>query len=336
MATGTSTTTQIPAPVLAYYDRILLRRATPFIAHHMFGQKRPIPQGNGTTPTFRRYTALPVNVAPLVEGVTPTSQQLAKTDVSCVVTQYGAYVSITDYVQYVTQDPILQEAAEILGENAGQTLDTVYRDILVAGTSVFYASGVTARTAVVAGIAAADFNKIIRALRTANAKYWREAPIQATDGVGTAPISAAYFAICHPYTTFDLRNTLSTAFKQVHEYATYEQAVPGEVGSYGQIRFIESTLAKFWNNKAGGASTSKYFSGTGTATRVDVFATLIFGMDAYGITPLSGKELQNIVKPLGSGDDPLDQRSTSGWKAQTSCVILNDSFMYRYEHAVSK
>ena len=70
---------------------------------------------------------------------------------------------------------------------------------------------------------------------------------------------------------------------------------------------------------------------------IDVYATIIFGSDAYGTTRISGEAMKNIVKPLGSAGtaDPLDQRATSGWKATFVAKILNDAFLVRIEHAVS-
>jgi N4-gp56 family major capsid protein len=51
------------------------------------------------------------------------------------------------------------------------------------------------------------------------------------------------------------------------------------------------------------------------------------------VCPLSGEAMSTIVKPLGSAGsaDPLDQRSTVGWKATTTTQILNQSWMYRLE-----
>lgn len=97
----------------------------------------------------------------------------------------------------------------------------------------------------------------------------------------------------------------------------------GEIGSYGEVRFIESTNAKV-------------FSGEGAAG-IDVYATLIFGSDAYGISRISDEAMKNIVKPLGSAGtaDPLDQRATSGWKATFVAKILNNDFLVRLETCVA-
>jgi len=65
----------------------------------------------------------------------------------------------------------------------------------------------------------------------------------------------------------------------------------------------------------------------------DVYATFVFGANAYGTTEIKGGGLEHIVKQLGSGgtNDPLNQRATVGWKATKSAVRLVESFMVRIE-----
>lgn len=334
MATVTSTT--IPQPIQTFYNRVLLERALPYLAHNLFGQQRPVPLNSGDQPKFRRYGSLSQSIAPLSEGVTPASAAWSYTDITGQLKQYGNWLEIADYIQLTSQDRVVTEASEVLGENAGESLDSIYRDILAAGTSVFYGNSVAGRSNVVTKIQATDFDKILRSMRTDNCKYWKENPIIGTDRVGTLPIPASYFAIAHPYTCYDLEGVLTTSYTKVHQYSDPKMALPNEHGAYKSIRFIESTNAKVVADSGGTAVTNtlKY---TTANTACDIYCTLIFGQNAYGITPLNGNALKTIVKPLGSGGtaDPMDQRSSVAWKAVTSCVILNDDFMYRYEHGVS-
>lgn len=336
MSVGISTVTQIPPAIRTFYDRILLRRALPELAYNRFGQQRPVDMNSGDQPRFRRYTALPDALAPLVEGVTPAAQQLAKTEVNGQLVQYGAYITLTDYVNMTTQDPILTEMAELLGENAGQSLDIIYRDTLKGGTTVQYAGTATARNAIVTQVTTNDLNIAIRTLSENNAKMFTNEYIVGMDRVGTSPIAKAFMAVVHPKTTFDLKGL--TGFVQVHQYPRPDLAMPGEIGAFNQLRFIETTHGPSWSGATtlgGGSATDLYFVSPSTATSVTVFGALIFGRDAYGITPLNGKALQNIVKPFGAGNDPLNQRATSGWKAITDILILNQNFMLRLEHGVS-
>jgi len=67
----------------------------------------------------------------------------------------------------------------------------------------------------------------------------------------------------------------------------------------------------------------------------DVYATMVFGENAYGTTEITGGGLELIVKQLGSAGtaDPLNQRATVGWKATKVTVRLVEAFMVRIETA---
>ena len=66
----------------------------------------------------------------------------------------------------------------------------------------------------------------------------------------------------------------------------------------------------------------------------EVSTALFIGADAYGTTNIEGLGLQTIVKPLGSGEDPLNQRSTAGWKATHVAKRLSELWMVRVEFAI--
>lgn len=64
-----------------------------------------------------------------------------------------------------------------------------------------------------------------------------------------------------------------------------------------------------------------------------IYSTLVCGQDAYGVVDLEGGNLQFIWKELGSGNDPLNQRASSGWKALFAAAILNEDWIVRLETA---
>ncbi len=82
------------------------------------------------------------------------------------------YVKISDRLVDAGIDNVVKEATELLGEQAGDTIDQVTRDIVVAGTSVNYSSTATSRGGVGSGMvmATADILKAIRTLMTNNAR----------------------------------------------------------------------------------------------------------------------------------------------------------------------
>ncbi len=64
-----------------------------------------------------------------------------------------------------------------------------------------------------------------------------------------------------------------------------------------------------------------------------VFSTLFIAEGAYGITEVTGGGLQTIVKQKGSAGtaDPLDQRSSVGWKAIKTAELLIPDYLVRVE-----
>jgi N4-gp56 family major capsid protein len=76
----------------------------------------------------------------------------------------------------------------------------------------------------------------------------------------------------------------------------------------------------------------KIFAGAGAAG-IDVYSTLIFGQEAYGVSRIAGEAMETIITEPGGNSDPLRQRWTMGWKASFVVKILNDNFIVRLEHA---
>ncbi len=62
-----------------------------------------------------------------------------------------------------------------------------------------------------------------------------------------------------------------------------------------------------------------------------VFCTLFLGENAYGVTDVEGGGLEHIVKQRGYGNDPLNQRSSVGWKATKVAKRLVEEYMIRVE-----
>jgi N4-gp56 family major capsid protein len=323
---ATTTITQVPPGTQAYYDRNLLTRAVPADIHGRFGQTRAVPKNGGNQIKFRRYSALTPATTPLTEGVTPSGSSLAVTDITATLAQYGDFVTLSDMVDMVNQDPVLTEAGKVLGEQGGTTIDQIRRDVLVAGTNVFYANGTT-RVGVNTALTAAQLKTAIRFLKKQNAKFVKEM-VKAGTGISTQPIRPAYIGLIHPDTEAVLEGI--TGYTPVTNYSAQMDVMENECGSFQNIRFVVSTNAKVFADAGGAKGT--LISTTGTSA--DVYATLIIAADAYGICPLTGEAMRNIIKPLGSAGsaDPLDQRATSGWKAITTTKILNDAWLVRLEH----
>ena len=207
-------------------------------------------------------------------------------------------------------DDNVVQATKLLGSQAGRTLDTIIRDELAGGTNVIYAPKI------VSGVETAVTS---RANLDATAKLTVDLIFRAAaqlESMNADPINDSYVAIIHPYAAYDLMRC--EEWIDAHKYATPANIYNGEIGKIGNVRFVKSTEAVIW-------------TGTGCPSGLAVFGTIVLGAHAYGITELEGGGLQHIVKQLGYGDDPLNQRSSCGWKATCVAKRLVEEYMVRIE-----
>lgn len=393
----------LSAEMKTFYDKNLIMFAKPELVHGQFGQKKPIPEGNGKTIKFRKFSPLPKAMTPLTEGVTPKGNQLNVTDLEATVEQYGDYVTMSDMLELTAIDNMICETQNVLGDQAGRTLDTVIREKINAGTNVQYANGKADRNLLVGGLATYEDNDYltVAAVKRAVATLKRNNARPFKDG--------CYVAIIHPDVANDLTN--DPEWKEVKQNVDPKDWYDGTIGKIHGVVFVESTEAKIFragtlrnpdtlekgdpecltiaavsdktltlsepltaedvtylgtraiqiegfdytiaSAAAGDAGKAKitlsetpsdrvkagsiiYPAGAGKDGR-DIYSTLFIGQNAYGVTNIEGGGLESIVKQKGSAGtgDPLDQRSTVGWKATQTAEILSPEFLVRVETTCS-
>lgn len=303
-----------------FYDMTLIDEASPQLVHDQFGQKRPIPANGGKKIEFRRFSSLPKATTAITEGVTPDGGKLDVSTVEATVAQYGYYIVQSDVLELTALDNTILEATKLLGKQAGTTLDTVVRNVLVAGTNVTYCPKVGSGGAETAVTSRAGLDTT--AQLTVDVVQQVVAKLRANN----APtIGGDYVAIIHPYVAYDLMR--DPEWIDAHKYAQPENLYAGEIGKIAGVRFVQTTEAKVWRD-----STCPAQSGASPAY-YGVFATLFLGEGAYGVTEVTGGGLQTIVKQKGSAGtaDPLDQRSSVGWKALKTAEILVPNYLVRVE-----
>ena len=302
-------TTLLPglsAEMKTFYDMTLIDEAQANLVHDQFGQKRPIPKNGGKTIEFRKFAPLAKALTPLTEGVTPDGKSLEVSTITATVAQYGDYITQSDVLELTSLDNTILEATKLLGRQAGLTLDTIVRNVLQSGTNVTYCPKVAAdgSTTAVTSRAGLDescqltvdvVKQVVAKLRAQNAPT----------------IGGKYVAIIHPYVAYDLMS--DPKWIEAHQYAKPENLYEGEIGEIAGVRFVQTTEAKIYE---GG-----------------VFGSLFLGEGAYGVTEITGGGLQTIVKQKGSAGtaDPLDQRSSVGWKAIKTAELLIPNYIVRVE-----
>ena len=314
VTTDATSGNNLSAEMKTFYDMTLIDEASANLVHDQFGQKRPIPKGAGKTIEFRKFSSLPKATTPLTEGVTPDGKTLDVTSITATVAQYGDYITQSDVLELTALDNTILEATKLLGKQAGLTLDTITRNIINAGTNVTYADKIGADGAETAVTTRAGLDTT--AVLTVKVVQKVVAKLK---GQNAPKINGYYAAIIHPYNAYQLMQ--DKEWKYPHQYVDTKNIYEGEIGMIAGVRFVESTEAKVFRNEAGTHA---------------VFSTLFIGDGAYGVTEITGGGLQTIVKQKGSAGtaDPLDQRSSVGWKAIKTAEMLVQNYLVRVESCV--
>ena len=229
--------------------------------------------------------------------------------------QYGDFVCLSDVLDLTAIDNNVLEATKAVGRQAGMTLDTITRNVLQSGTNVFYCPkvGADGTTTAVADRKNLDktctltvdvVKKVAAMLKAANAPK----------------IAGDYVCILHPYVAYDIMS--DPRWEEMHKYCKPENQFEGEIGRIAGVRFVETSEAAVYTG-----------SENDCPEGLAVFGCLFIANGAYGVTEVTGGGLQTIIKQLGSAGtaDPLNQRSTVGWKAMQTAEILQQAYMYRVE-----
>lgn len=297
-----TTSTQVPAGLDTYYNRVILRSAYPKLVHLKGAQPATMDTKSGTIYKWHRYDDLTDATTPLPEGVDPDAQAMSNVSLTAQLAWYGTYTKITDVVDMTNQDPVLTIAAEKLGRNEGKTFDTLGRDVLAATASQTNASGgVNGSTPT--EITRSDIDTTVETLLANDADF--VAPmIQAGSGEGTLPVRAAFWGIIKSTIVMDLEACVG--FNSVTNYSAQGGIEDDEWGSTGNVRWRFSSNAKV------------------TTDATPIYPLPIYGMDFFGTVGLGGTK--NVVKGFDTAGSPLNRYATSGWIAPWACRILNDLF----------
>jgi N4-gp56 family major capsid protein len=201
-------------------------------------------------------------------------------------------------------DEGLKEHIEVMGQNAGETLDTLIAEQLSANATTQIVSG-KVLTAVTAAdtLNGAEIRKAVRTLKKNKAKMFDNGMFR-----GIVSVSQAY----------DLRG--NSEWLSANTYVSTEFYKNGKIGSLHGVDFVET------NNEVYEAST------------VNVYHSYIFGKNAYGTLNLAGQPDKMIyVKKPGTQDtsNPLDLYSTIGWKATFVAKVLNGDWIVAVKTGVT-
>lgn len=322
--------TQYSNAIKTEFENTLLTRAQSRLLHGRWAQKATITERGDYE--LRKYGSLSAVTTPLSEGVTPSQQSAPSLSVINIDPQYyGAWLRYTRALDLENFDPIVDEMVDILGEQAGLSIDTLVRDDVHSGATQSFIDASSRSDVDTTNdlISYDDFVNEVAELEASDAR-----PL----------MGGSYVCIIHPYTWAQLMKD--------SDFITLFTREGGESIRSGFAGRIFNTLIFISSN-------AKVYSGAG-ASSIDVYTALFIGREAYGIvgvgslmpqfdgmdgggegfanrTGMSTRPVEIIMKDLGEGgDDPLNQRGTVGWVAAHEESVLNSSWVRSLEHATDQ
>lgn len=306
---NTTTDAGMSVEMKEFYEKTLITMAEPELVFDQFSDKYPIPKNGGKVIEFRKYDSLPKNTTPLEEGVTPSGSKMNITNIKSEVNQYGDYIMLTDVLELTAIDNNVIQATKLTGSQAGRTLNTITRDVISGGTNVMFAPKENGTEV------------LTRAELDATCRLNVDIFLQASaylKSVNAQPIEDSYVCVIHPFAAYDVKK--DELFESWNKYTTPEKMWKGEIGRIGNIRFVENSEARIIRDET-------------CPDGLAVYQTMIIAAHAYGTTEVEGGGLEHIIKQKGSAGsaDPLNQRSTVGWKATKTAERLVEQYMIRVE-----
>lgn len=289
-------------------DKKFLQRAKEMMVYDIGAQVRSLPAGEGKTVYFTRFSPLAKATTALTEATNPAFVDMTTATVSATVAEYGSAVKVGKLFELTSIDTGLAEHVDVIGQNAGETVDELILTALDDNGTTQIANGV-ALTAVAATdiIDGAEIRKAVRTLKLNKAPTFE-------DGL--------YKAIVPVSVVSDLR--ADSEWLDAYRYTEAENIRNGEIGRLHGVKFYET------NNEQLDADAG--------AGNVDVYSTFIFGKEAYGIVDIAGTSSPKVyVKNPGSGstDNPIDMFSTVGWKVHFAAKVLNSNWIVQIKSASS-
>ena len=245
----------------------------------------------GSTVTFTIFNDLAAATSTLTETVDVDAVALSDSQVSVTLNEYGNAVLTTAALRGTAFLDVDTVAANVVGYNAGISLDSIVRSVLEAGSNVNYATGgsttPTSRATIQVEdvLAADDIRKVTAELR----------------GDNVPTFNGMYMGYIHPDVSYDLRSeTGAAAWRDPHVYVDTDMIYNGEIGAFEGIRFVETPRAPLFVN--------------GGASNVDAYGTLVMGRQAlakaHSIQDGNGP-LPKIVR--GPITDKLERFQPIGW-----------------------
>jgi N4-gp56 family major capsid protein len=283
----------------------------PKLVHKQMAMKKELPPNSGRIARYRRYTNLQTATVPLPDsGLTPPGQVLNAVDIDARLDFYGTYVTITDSVMFINQDPVLNQTVSLLAQSMRETEDELIRNMLASTASVINCTG-GVNGDMPTELARSDIDATILALLGNDAMMISD-NIEGTLKFGTAPVREAFWGMMNTGVIDDLEAV--TGFISQAQYPSNQNVLNAEWGSVSNIRFLYSSKGSITQNAS--------LNGN------NIFNIFVTGQEAYAIVELTNATASFIYTPPGGPTDPLRRLQLGAWKMAQVPRLMNDAWLF--------
>ena len=246
----------------------------------------------GSSVKFTIFSELADAISTLAETTDLTPTTMADSQVEVTLAEYGNTINTTAKLRGTSFLDVDAVAANLIGYNAGSSLDTIVANVLKAATNVIYGGG---------GSTTPTSNATVQAEDIVEANDVRIATAQLR-GAKAQTFNGMYMGFIHPDVSYDLRReTGAASWRDPHNYVDTAMIYNGEIGAFEAVRFIETPRAPL--DLTGGS-----------ASTVDLYQTIIMGRQslakAHSITDGNGAYPKVVRGPVV---DSLMRFNPVGW-----------------------
>jgi len=263
-ATNLTSSVGLPHVQTVVYRKKALDRLMTKFQFRQATMKDTIGKQEGRTVQWFRYNNPSAVTSVAAEGTVGTGTAASSRVVSATVSQYTAFMTISDFLEATAIDPVVSNTSDLLGYQGGLSVDTITRNVIDA------ASTATNQPLLATYLRVADIRSSRHGLQALNVMPFED---------------SKFLVLAHPYVTYDLVNDPSAnGLADIVKYTAPQNTALVRYEDRGLIAEVAGCRV---------IETTNVF----TQTTPNRYRAYVFGKDGLGSLELAGKAPATVTDP---------------------------------------
>lgn len=295
----------LASSIQRYYDKVFLERLENTRKYNFLCVQKSIPKNSGEVVYFTRYNQMTANITALTDGANVTGVNTSSSRIIATASPYGAFETVGQLYELTTMDAGLKEHSDLMGQNAGESLDIVLgKELNASATTQCGGATFSAQATAIAStdtLSVSSIRKAVSTLKKNKAPKWE---------------NGNYRAVLNVDGVYGLQGDASAGnWININQYTqgNVDLLKKGVIGTLYGVDIVETNQAFSASGVADtqtGAARSNFIGGKGAVAEVKIGAG----------------DARIIYKRPSQYDtsNPLDMFSTIGWKIDAyAAKVLN-------------